>query len=562
MRKKVLVVALAAIVVSILTMPVMAQTNQPVDSLGALSSNTYESTAGIFGNDMDSFIDYHSYSEVFPQDAEDETKYFGFVTGKTIMGGVLDAGFATVFGPVYLGVWYRGNIYKVNNASVTNSITPSYDNDRELLLQTTETTTYSGIKWQESANQIEVLVGVAGHGIKVGFLESLASDQNPGFVRNFTITDYRDGRKDYANETVNYQRSQGFIKPYLGWGTNFEIEDMKLMPYVDLGLQIYNDTLVDNYRSYTTINGVKQNVLGYVGEGQNNGYLLPYGVFGARLDLAKKNTVQTTVELSYGIGVQVYDNDHDASGLPGSTGGTVSWGGTGQYINRVTDYSDHTVTTTDITLYFNEQLSINHLITPSYKITGEPAENFKLGFYASLPISFGSSSSNQYNKQIVKTTTKYKWDTPGKVRNDETIYYTSDNETSNFGIDLNLALGASYQLIPGRFGINAGLRATPLRYSHSVTTSLPRSESSIQTIKETWDDGSVITNIKDVTPANAPDSVRVTDQWYQYAGGLYGGFTFNFNSKAALDLGCAYYSGSPSFELILDYVNIIFTFRF
>jgi hypothetical protein len=553
MQKKVSIIALAAIITLTMALPVMAQTNSTTSSLGTLSSNTSAATAGIFKNDVDNFINYHKYSGVLKDDA----KWFGFVTGRTNAGGVLDIGYASNLGSLYLGTWYRGNIYKVNNATVTNSITPSYNNDRELLTGTTETTSYSGIKWEESANQVEFLIGVAGQGIKVGFLESLASDLNAGnSSRNFTVTDYQNGRVEYSGEVIEYQRNQGYLKPYLGWGTNIAIGDMKLMPYVDLGLVIYNNTLIDNYQSYTTINGAKQNVENVIGAGNNSGYLLPYGTVGAKLDLAKKNTVQTTVELKYGLEMTLYNND---AGLLGSVDGTVNWND--GYIDRVTEYTDRTETTTNMYYNINEQASVSHVITPIYKITGEPAENFKMGFQASLPISFGSQSGDSYSKRIQKTTTKYKWDNLGTVREQDYTGYNSSIEISNLSINLNLAMGTSYQLIPGRFGINAGILATPVRYSHSETKNLPHNESSISTDKTTQDDGKVISNTKTVNISTQADSVRVSDTWSQYSGALYGGFIFNFNSNAALDLVCAY-SGSADFTLALDYVNVIFTFKF
>jgi hypothetical protein len=527
--------------------------------VGTLSSNTSIATAGIFKNDVDNYMNYHKYSGVLKDDA----KWFGFITGKTAAGGVLDIGYARNFGGIYLGTWYRGNIYRLGGTGVyeTKTITPTYDDSLEILTQRVDTTAYTNARWDESTNNFEFLIGIAGMGIKVGFFESASSNKNEGPTgRNVVVTDYLDGRKDYANAIDEYSVSRSNLKPYLGWGATFGVAGMNLSPYVDLGLTIHGEKQIDNYSSYTEINGVKQNVVNTVGIGYNRGYLVPDVTVGAKIDLPKKETVQTTLELRYRLNLTLYGNDADKLG---SVNGTVDWAA-GQ-VDRVTEYTDRTVTTTNITYAINEQTNMTHVITPIYKITGEPAENFKLGFSASLPLTFYSLSSDQYTKQIQKDVTKYKWDRPGTVRDRETITYTANGntETSEFRVNLGLALGASYQLIPGRFGINAGIGATPLNYTQTVNKRLPRSESIVATDKITQDDGSVTTNDKAVTLKAEADNVTVNEVWNQYTANVYGGFTFNFSPKAALDLGANSSTGSGNgFNLDLPTVNVIFTFKF
>jgi hypothetical protein len=563
MKKMLTVLAIAALT-AFVSLPVFAQP-ATFNTLGSLESNTSFSTSGLFKNDIDNFINYHKYSSVLT----DEAKWFGFITGRNIAGGVLDAGYARNFGNIYFGVWYRGNIFKENGGSVTSSISPTWDNNREVLLETTEITTYAA-NWQESDNQFEFLIGVAGHGIKVGFLESYASDQNEGFQTS-TVIDYQDGRKDYTGATDIYENRYGYLKPYLGWGTSFSISGMNLMPYADLGLQIYGNKLVNNYQSYTEVNGVRQNVVGTVGAGNNSGYLQPYGIIGAKLDLAKKDTVQTQVELRYGIDLRFYDNSFDDTGLSGSAGGTVGWG-TG-YVNRVTDSYTDTTTDTDITFNIDEISYIRHVITPTYKVTGEPDENFKVGFSASVPITITSGSNLRYSDRYQIQKIDYKAD---KSMNTETITktrtyngtdsaYNTNTEFSDFNIMLRLNLGASYKLIPDRFTINAGIRAEPASYTHNIVKNMPNHVNRVITT-ETTDAAGNKTETKSVTPAtgyNNEDSVVVKDTWDQWSANLYGGFVFNFNSMATLDMGVNAGSGSGNgFNLDLTTVNVIFTIKY
>jgi hypothetical protein len=562
MQKKIMVMAFAAIVTLALAMPVAAQTTYT--GAGTLSSNTRASTASLFTNDVDNFINYHKYSTVLT----DDVKYFGFITGRTTFGGSADLGFATSLSNIYLGFWFRGNIVRqTTNDTETHTITPTYDDVLGVLTRKTESTTYSTEKWLESANNFEFLVGVAGHGIKVGFFESYAVDQNPAVAgRPITVTDTMDGRKVYDDAVIDYQNSQGHLKPYIGWGSNFAVAGMNLMPYVDLAFDIYSENKIDKYESYTTVNGVKQKDLypysswfSGINSGNNYGKLTPDITVGAKLDLAKKNTTVSQLELKYNISLDAYDNDYSASGVSGSAPGPVWW----WRGERVANYSDRTESNTYTGLGIYEQTRLDNKITLGYKVTGEPFENFKLGFSAQVPVSFGSSSVNNYEKSINKTVVKYDWDYPaGYTTVDEITTYNSNQETSTFGVDLNLNLGVSYKLKPDRLIINAGIAAIPLRYSRTETKQIPNSVYTIETVKTTQDDGSVTTDTKTVTLKTEDDSVQVQDTWNQWSATLYGGFVFYFSPKATLDLCVAATAGSNRFDLDLSNLNVIFTFKF
>ena len=571
MQKKVTVMAFAAIAAVVVAMPVLAQQIYTDDEIGSLSSNTNASTAGLFGNDVDDFIDYHSYSGVL----EEGAKWFGFITGRRIFNenddqtGVADIGYATKFGDIYFGAWYRGNIARQTSGDTeTHSINSTWDDTLGVLTRTMETTTYSTNKWLESANKFEFLIGVAGQGIKVGFFESYAVDQNPG-TGTISVIDYLDGRKEYSGAIVDYKNSQGYIKPYIGWGSSFEVAGMNLKPYVDFGLTIYEDTQINNTENYTEVNGAKQGVTTNK-DGRNNGYVQPNITVGAKLDLPKKegSSIETQVGLKYGIGFNAYNNDYSASGFSGSVPGTVNWSGTDNVENLI----DSTVTTTTTKMGIVENTNIDNAITLGYTVTGVPFEKFKLGFSCELPISFGSWTSNSYRRELTKKTTKFNWANPGSVTEKETIEYGYDGTTntgwnsegSNFGISLNLNLGASYVLIKDRFTINAGISATPFGYSRKEEKRIARSVDSIETEKTTLDDGSVTTNTKTVGLNNpTTDAILVEDTWEQWSATLGGGFVFYFSPKAALDLGItSALGGENTFNLLLDSVNVIFTFKF
>jgi len=577
MKKSVMIIAICAVIAFIPAISLNAQTIY-VDGVGDLESNTSKATAGLFTNDVDDYMSVHDYADVLT----DGAKWFSFISGKTYAGGVLDTGYARTFGGIYVGAWFRGNLYRTRGASnyETKTITPTYDDALGILTERKDTITYQDA-WDESANNLEFLIGVKGMGIKVGFYESVATNKNkgapvvPGYfwdndddpstpdvwvppTREISVTDYLDGRKDYENAVDSYTNSKSYWKPYIGWGGSFNLGKMKINPFANIGFGIYSDKLIDKYRSYTEINGVKQNVVTSVGAGHNEEYNEPQVEVGAWLDLPQKGAAQTSVGLSYGLNMKMYNSG--AEGL-GSVGGTVSWDD--GFVNRETKYTDRTVTETDMTYNINSQSYMEHTIAPAFKITGEPAENFKVGFMAAVPVSFSSESSKNYSKQIEKTKVKYNMDIPGYVREEETITYNDNTSTSTFSIGVDLSLGASYQLIPGRFGINAGISATPTKYNHSAVKTIPNSVNTVHTVKVTQDDGTVTTNDKTVTLGTHDDEVTVTDGWSQYTAKLGGGFTFNFNSKAAVDFAVSGGTFSDNtFNLNIADVNLIFTLKF
>jgi len=559
MKKKGMIIAFLAIIAMGLA-PLGAQTTYTTDQLGSLQSNTSKATAGLFTNDVDDYMSYHDYAGVLAEGS----KWFGFVSGKNVAGGALDLGYARKVGGIYLGTWFRGNIFNTSATTQYKStvVTPTYNNTLEILTQRQDVTTFTNV-FYESTNNIEFLIGVAGMGIKVGFFESIATNKNDASsARTVTVIDYLNGQKDYTNAPDNYTRTVSYIKPYLGWGGAFNIGSMGLKPYANIGFEIYGNKQIDKYSNYTVVNGVKQNVVSSIGAGQNTGYMTPQVEIGAWLDLAKKETSQMSVGLEYGLDMRMYSNN--AVGF-GSVDGTVTWAAGGQ-VDRKTEYASYTETNTSMTYTINERSYMSHTIKPAYKVIFSPIDSLNLGFMAEVPVTITSDTRKGYTKTFTKYQIKYKNGTPGyKTVTDNVTYSANGNiDDSTLGVNLNLNVGATYQLIPDRFGIRAGIGAIPVRYSHSNYTTSNNGVSSVNTTVTTQDDGSITTNDKDVTINNAPTSTtQITEYFRQYTATLNGGFTFNFNSKAALDMAVS--SGSPTantFNLDLTTVNVIVTLKF
>ena len=638
---------LCAVAALVLAMPLAAQ--NATEELGPLESNTYKATAGLFGNDVDNFVDVHSYGDVKPE------KWFGFLTGRalTVDGqesigwlkpegvewdkdagasgaykdptgylpdnpttGLLSVGYARQFGGIYVGLWYQGNIAQVTGgfATKTTSVEPKYD-AYKTLTQTVSKTTWSE-SWLNTSNQIEALVGVAGQGIKVGFYESLyknvhkgaawrvadgASAGNPDGQNKdrdsadkykiiapvTTKTDNQDGTVEYKNVTDEFYTTGGYLKPYLGWGSTFNIAGFGLRPYVNLGFTIKSDTKVDNWSDYTEVNGKKYNQSANVDSGYDFSYLKPEIGVGAWIDFAAKEgkTASTTLGIEYDLGLYIYNSSYEGTGFSGDkVRGTVSWPGIWtdtaatppsvwertkpSHVNQKKTYLDRTVTSTELKLDIDEISEMRHEIIPTYIISGDPIENLSLGFKASVPVGIRTYSSDKHTEKHTINETKYNTDT---ARNTKTVeVWRGDFQTmqeTDFALGLDLAIGASYKLIPSRFSVNAGVSARPLGFTNTVTTYTGQSNQSIWTKKTTDGLGNTIENAKTVTPADYSntdlvqyDQVEANTTWDAFSGNVTGGFTFFFTQSIAVDLAASW--GRDSFNVDIADVNVLFTFKF
>ena len=626
----------------VLAMPVAAQ--NATEELGPLESNTYKATSGLFGNDVDNFVDVHSYSEVNPEN------WFGFLTGRPLhiggqesigwlkpegvtfrdpddplkgynkptgflsenpTTGLLSLGYARQISSIYLGLWYQGNIVQITggtgNKTKTTSISADYD-AYKTLTETKEETTWNE-SWLNTSNQIEILVGVAGQGIKLGFYESLFSNIHKGAtwrlngtddghhgqakVRNsdgdiiapvIRKTDHQNGIVDYQNVTDEFYTKGGYLRPYLGWGSTFNLAGIGLRPYVNLGLTIKNDKKVDNWSNYTEVNGSKYNEISNVDSGYDFSYMKPEVGVGAWFDFAAEGgkTIATTVGIEYDLDLYIYGSSYEATGFAGDkVKGNVSWSGiwpsdddrVPAYVNRTTTYLDRTVTTTDIQLSIDEISELRHEIIPTYIISGDPVENLSLGFKASVPVGIRTYASEQHTERHEITNTEYNTDSRN---NSYTTTITTNGfqsmEEKNIGIALDLAIGASYKLIPDRFSINAGVSARPLAFTNTVRTYKAPSNREIITTKTTDGLGNVTTDTKQVRFYGDPsfgweedwlvqkDQVEENTTWDAFSGNITGGFTFFFTQNVALDMAARW--GKDSFNVNIADVNVLLSFKF
>jgi len=541
MKKRNLVMVVLAIITMGLAMPLSAQ-----------SSNQSTATAGVFGTDADSFMDVNYYGDV------EFNKWFGY------LGSGPSLGYATKFGDIYLGGYYTGNIFR-SGTSETKRQRTTWDYTLQQLLTKEDNTTYGtgNSATTTTTNRIVALIGVAGMGIKVGFYENVTTYNTPyNTTRNTqsTVTQNADGSIAYTNnDSINYEQSSGDIMPYFKWGMKLPMGSGTLAPRVGADFNFRRDVLIDEY--YTSarvlINGTNINAEQISRVENNQGYV---GLnISAGADYYFNDNFY--VGIDYTLGTNLYSNDYSGAGKSGSVGGTANT----TAVSSTTNYFNRTVKSKELTLSATERSNMTHNITPTLWKTSNIGDDLQFGVVFSLPVSISNNTTNGYTDYWSISETTY-IDENFSSNNSTTIQerhtYGSKVETSNFRIAPSVGIGASYNLIPGRFTINAGVTLDPIVYSNTSTVT---SQNGVSTNYYRTDTGSgsnkyTSSETKTVTPPNpVEDTVQNVTSWTGFSGYLSGGFVFSFNDNVALDMVA---SSSTAFAFNITSLNVKFTFKF
>jgi hypothetical protein len=576
MNKMFKVMAISAVAALVFALPLAAQeapasvAPQAVPA-GAPTSNLRQSTATLYKTDVDNFLNVNNWSAV------NFGSWFGFLhgTGTTENNYRANLGYATKVSDIYLGFRYNGNIFRDTGGAESVTLTPSYDEASQQLTQLVQLTTYPTDKWHGSTNQLEVLIGVAGQGIKVGFFESMAVRPTDG-NRNFTTTDSQNGNIRYQNEPVEYSRFSGYMQPSVQWGTLLNVSGLTLKPRATLLFNIFQDKQIDNYYAdYTAFNGKPVTARNLTVVGRNYGYLQTGIAVGADLGLPKKDDLATSFTLDYAVNFNSYNNDYSASGFEGKAKGPVSWNGSTVTTTSIAE--ETTVTTSTLTFGgtgTNTGYS-SHTITPIVTLDKTVTDSLNLGLSVRAPITVTATSRDNYTETRTYTTVN-NYDATNSADAKRVTDRTEHNpggltETTSFNITPSVRIGARYHLIPGRFTVNAGVYLNPMGdgnnsgWTHTTTTNSRNGDG--QRITETVEngDGVVISKTDTTTLGSGAaynDVSTVNSTWAAFTGQVGAGFLFNFNENIAMDLWANTGALSSNWSINLTTVNVMFTFKF
>ena len=535
--------------------------------LGAQTSNQSVATASVFGTDVDNYMNVNNYGDV------EFDKWFGYLRGN--WNGTIALGYATKFGDIYLGGYYTGNIFR-SDTNETKRLTTTWDPVLQQLDTREDETTYTQTTTNTN-NNIEALIGVAGMGIKVGFSENITTYNTPYNVsrngtnttRISTVTQNADGSITYSgNDSINYEESTSSLTPSVQWGMKLNLGSGTLAPRVNANVNFYRNTFIDEYYSLarTEINGKNTGQERITRAENNQDYIRP--LIGVGADYYFNDNFY--VGLDYTFRIYLYSNDYSGAGRSGSVNGTANASAT----LTTTNYFDRTNKSNEVNLTASERSEMSHSITPTLWKTSTIGENLQLGVSFRLPVSITKRTTNGYTDLWRITETTYN-DASRSNENTKTTYEShtagTKQEYSYLSIGTNVGIGASYNLIPGRFTINTGVNLNPISYSNTSTVTSRNGVNSTYSKTETGsgsnkyisDETRTVTN-----PTNVQDTVENVTNWYGFSGSVVGGFVFSFYDNFALDMVAsrgtdpAGTSSSAAFNLNISNVSLMFTFKF
>jgi hypothetical protein len=578
MGKFLKVVALAAVTALVLAMPVAAQQGgEPQD----LQSNTLKATAGVFESEVDWTMDVHRYADIIFQNC---MSFIGY-GGDTIYNPI-SLGFATKFrsgrglrasmlGNIYLSAWYTGNFMRVSD-NWEETVTVNYNLQSQLRTGKETTKVYTGANnITSSNNQIEALVGFAGMGLKLGYWENETETRYPD--RTIVVTEDEFGTQTHTvGDIVNYFKKEGNMRPSLVWGMNIPIGDdgLVIRPIVSAVVNIAQNELVDNFKidgtnttDFTTVEGrhIGTERINY--NGTNADYIKPDFLVGAYIDLPlEKDAGSATVDFSYGLGFDVYNNSYKVSGFSGDIKGTVDW------VSYTTTENSMAAIKTErsLGLDINEITGLYHKINVGYYMDKEIAERFTVGFYAGAGFEIDNTSNSYYNKTFLTQRTENHsaaLSSGNSTTETETDSPVTTVKTTEFRVNPFINLGATYSLFQDeRFSINAGISILPFVYTSNVTRTSINTENTVTRNRTYNGNGDLISETVNVgsTVDSTEDSLEVDNRWEYFQAGIWGGFVFYFNSRASLDMcmGGVTDIGSKNFEFNIANVNVLFTVKF
>jgi len=510
-------------------------------TLGAQQSSQNVATAGVYGDDADNFVDVNYYGDV------EFGKWFGYVGSDT---GYLDLGYATKFGSIYLGAYYSGNALDKKSSS-SKSVKSVWDTDLQKLLTSIEQDGGNRDSLSNPNNSIDLLIGVAGMGFKLGFSQDYTFFNSPYYIGNNRdnwsskeedviagITNY------YGNDSINYEETIGWMAPSFQWGMKLDLGGSKVLaPRLGARIAFHKDELIDEY--YTDRAVYNDKTIGTEkinNDGWNNGYTALNA--GAGLDFYLNESMY--VGIDYALGINFYDQSFGQAGRSGSVEGFIIWQG----LNETTGYVDRTEKTNTVSIDVDEKSYMSHVIAPALWKELSSSNNAKFGIKVSVPVLIESYTSNIYSDSWTVKETTYT-DTNRSNENEKVTTETHTaglkEETSVLLIAPSISFGGSYEVIPGKFIINAGVNVRPVTYKNTSTTKATNGLDSKYTKKEIGSGATAYTDSEEkivsipVDPDwsggnRIADKVDSSSEITGLRSTFGAGFKVNFSDNFALDL--------------------------
>ena len=469
----------------------------------AQESNTSIATFGEMATQADMFMDVLDWNDM------DFNGIFGFSRfGANIPAGRVDLGAAVKPGPIYLGLYYNGQVTGIN------WVTDKFVNHR---LQLTNPDPYAdditemvrGYERRRSDPEAEygVLVGIGGLGFKLTFEDTLAVTEVTGSTATY------------------HERWNGTLTPSLTVGGQFgPISKIGFYMPIHYGIIATDMTVVPAPGAAAADTAtVRYNTLSAAytaGSATNNPLLLFADTAGSY--------IQPSLYLRMGFGDLSLENDlavrlysvsaNTHGGGPNSQSGVANVHTTYSRNFNSSMYERETV--------WNNRFYLSDTITPSYNISGSnETGSFSYSATAALPLTIGFTT-NRLN---------YSWETGEDGPASNSFQVNDFYKRNDFFMGVEPSIAAGVQFRPASFfsaqgGIKIDLFTWNMKNERTLDVDNPLygSQQDIDRWNNARNNGTYNLTI-------SRDESTTTHNWTFPLLSFAAGFTFSFREMAALD---------------------------
>jgi hypothetical protein len=528
----------------------------------APASPTSTATQGIFGTEVNDYLDPVNWSGV------EYEKFFSFLghDGTVISPNL---GFVTKLGALTLGAYYTGTAVGFGKAQ-TSSVNVVYDGTTG---EETSRATFTGNTnpFVYTDNTLGILIGVGSLGINVGLTEKLQGSTtfvddffNPNLIFGGDTTyqeyvqKFADG-SERGHSVEDFSWTAGSLTPVISVGTSLSLGGWALKPRLDLGFGFNfggdGDTAPTNaagvnsfgtgsfvYEEYRSASGVDfaRNKVEYTA---NHLVLNPKFVIGADLDFAPGTGPSLAVQGGFNL-------------HPGDFGATNK-------ATALTSPTQTTITETKTDTY-SEWSQSKFVIQPAYRYALPLGDRVELGLKGGLD--FAIRNTHQKPDNSTTTTARFEYPNPaGNYTQTQTEYNVppagstlNEQEVSEWVITPTAAVGIQFAAIPSRLTLNAGVNLSLPGFTSTETKNTPLQSKTV--IKTEGPNGFRSEYVSDTGgPAGASTS-SINNAWTAFGWSFGAGFGFIFNETFGADVVFASNPGAAMNFTVTD-LAVLFTVR-
>ncbi|MBN1649114.1 MAG: hypothetical protein JW874_13845 [Spirochaetales bacterium] len=504
----------------------------------AQESNTSQATQELFETEVDWFMSVTDFSEI-------ASKNFYFIG---LNSGYLEGGVAFKLGTIYLGVYYNGYVLYNGDDGDSNHQTETTVTTQQLFDEYYNVTGYVETTTVQATENVEnrlyldndgsVLFGFGTMGLKLRAYQTgnTVTDAVTGLgtgsllsnLGGYTWDSFGSGTLTTGGNTVSQvsevqdldgnvitrntmEDSDSAIDNLdtgvgLEFGMNLDMGGMKLKPVLSVGgvfvnnseTQTRTDCQQDIGNGYDTYGGFAEATDYHQQQFQyGDNYLdldaglgLTFGIIDA-----EDKTLEFGLEYDFAMPLALGGTAYiDETGAEQTVAGPAA-----SYVE--TTYSiDANGTTERVSraCQFNNYTAMSHSVNPGMKLTKALSDRAKFGFSANVPVTYATSSSQEEGSLISIETYDPVSGDPSEAYTDTTVKTHTGNliETQEFSVVPEINAAVTFDLVPGRFSLNGGVKVTLPGFSSTVTTT---TTNGIDTYTNTleYEDGTVTTTYED-----------------------------------------------------------------